>query len=160
MYLLSDEVIVAISKTFYDKYSDKLTASEVMELHRSEYWETILKAQLAKCEPLIRADERRKIGEWLEYEAIYETESGWLISFNEIDNLKRGKKMTYEEWKLKLIELIVNETRIKGTVRQVLTWKWDEINCVLQDDYKQGFEDGATPEDIWEGEMDAIYDSQ
>jgi hypothetical protein len=70
--------------------------------------------------------------------------------------------MTYEEWKLNLIKLIVNETRMKGTVFQVLAWKFDEIKCVLNDDcnYLQSFKDGETPEEIWQGEIDAIYDSQ
>lgn len=70
--------------------------------------------------------------------------------------------MTYAEWKLKLIQIIVDETRIKGTVFQVLAWKWDEIKCVLNDDcnYPQSFKDGGTPEYIWQGEIDAIYDSQ
>ncbi len=77
------------------------------------------------------------------------------------DNIK-DLDMTYAEWKLKLIQLIVNETRIKGTVFQVLAWKWDEIECVLNDDceYPQAYKDGETPEDIWQGEIDAIYDSQ
>jgi len=70
--------------------------------------------------------------------------------------------MTYPEWKLKLIKLIMDETRIKGTVFQVLAWKWDEITCVLNDDcdYPQSYGDGESPENIWQGEMDAIYASQ
>jgi hypothetical protein len=66
--------------------------------------------------------------------------------------------MTYEQWQLKLIRLIVAETRVKGNK----AWKLDEINCVLNDDcdYPQLFKDGETPEDVWQGEIDAIGDSQ
>lgn len=65
--------------------------------------------------------------------------------------------MTYEEWKLKLISLIINETRVKG-----LAYRIDEIACVLNDDceYLESFKQGITPEEIWEGEIDAIADSQ
>jgi hypothetical protein len=36
------EQIEAVSKSFYDKYAGKgLSPSEVMELHKSEYWELI-----------------------------------------------------------------------------------------------------------------------
>ncbi len=65
--------------------------------------------------------------------------------------------MTYEEWKLKLIRLIVDEKRVKGSV-----YKIDEIKCVLSDDcdYPQLYKDGETPEDVWQGEIDAIADSQ
>lgn len=65
--------------------------------------------------------------------------------------------MTYEEWKLKLISLIIEETRVRGTV-----YKIDEIRCVLNDDcdYPKFYKEGETPEDIWQGEIDAIFDSQ
>ncbi len=65
--------------------------------------------------------------------------------------------MTYEQWKLKLIELIINEKRVRG-----IRYKIDEINCVLVDDcdYPKLFKDGETPEDVWQGEIDAIGDSQ
>jgi hypothetical protein len=66
--------------------------------------------------------------------------------------------MTYEEWKLELIRLIINETKIIDTV----TFLRDEINCVLNDDcdYPKLFKDGESPEDVWQGEIDAIADSQ
>ena len=65
--------------------------------------------------------------------------------------------MTYEEWKLELIHRSVNETRVRGRV-----WKLDVINNVLaiDGDYTKDFKEGATPEDVWEGEIDAIGDSQ
>jgi hypothetical protein len=67
------------------------------------------------------------------------------------------KYETYELWKLALICLIINETRVSGNL-----WKLAEINCVLEDDcdYPQSFKDGDTPEEIWQGELDAIADSQ
>ncbi len=65
--------------------------------------------------------------------------------------------MTYEEWKLKLIRLIVEEVRVRGTV-----YKIDEIGCVLNDDceYPESYKQGETPEYVWQGEIDAIADSQ
>ena len=65
--------------------------------------------------------------------------------------------MTYEEWKLQLIRLIVDEKRVNG-----LRYKIDEINCVLNNDceYPQSYKDGETPEYVWQGEIDAIADSQ
>ena len=67
-------------------------------------------------------------------------------------------KMTYEEWKLKLIKLIVDQDF--GEYGSLL--KIQEINCVLVDDcdYPQAFKDGETPEEVWQGEIDAIGDSQ
>ncbi len=44
-----------------------------------------------RWEPEIRQQVLKEVGEWLEKNAIYETESGWLISFNMIANLKRGE---------------------------------------------------------------------
>ncbi len=75
------------------------------------------------------------------------------------NNKQKGNNMTYEEWKLKLIRLIVDEKRVK---EQTGKWKLSEISCVLNDDcdYPQGFKEGDTPEDIWQGEMDSIRDSQ
>jgi hypothetical protein len=66
--------------------------------------------------------------------------------------------MTYEEWKLKLINLIVEEDRVRGNNK----WKLDEIKCVLSDDceYPQRFNIGDTPEEVWQDEIDAIADSQ
>jgi len=65
--------------------------------------------------------------------------------------------MTYEEWKLKLIRLIVEETMIKAQL-----YKIDEIRCVLNDDcdYPTVYKNGETPEEVWQGEIDAIRDSQ
>jgi hypothetical protein len=64
----TDELLTEIEKlsnAFYNKYSGNgLTPSEVMELHKSEYWENITKLILAKCrqsKAAIRADERKKI---------------------------------------------------------------------------------------------------
>lgn len=67
--------------------------------------------------------------------------------------------MTYEEWKLKLIQLIVDEKRV---IDETGTFLRDEISCVLNDDcdYPKLFKDGETPEDVWQGEIDAIGDSQ
>jgi len=49
MRLLTEEEIEILIKSFWDKYSGKgLTSSEVMELHHSELWELITKAQLTK----------------------------------------------------------------------------------------------------------------
>ncbi len=65
--------------------------------------------------------------------------------------------LTYDQWKLKLIQLIVDETIDLGSFL-----KLEEIKCVLSDDcdYPKAFLDGETPEDIWQGEIDAIGDSQ
>ena len=65
--------------------------------------------------------------------------------------------MSYAEWKLEIIKLIVSEKRVRGA-----RWKLDEINCVLVDDcnYEQLYKDGETPVDVWQGEIDAIADSQ
>ena len=65
--------------------------------------------------------------------------------------------MTYEQWKLELICLIVDETRVRG-----MRYKLDEINCVLNDDcdYPKSYADGETPEYVWQGEIDAIAASQ
>jgi hypothetical protein len=65
--------------------------------------------------------------------------------------------MTYEEWQLKLIRLIVDEKRVKGS-----RFKIEEIICVLNDDcdYPQAYQDGELPEEVWQGEIDAIRDSQ
>jgi hypothetical protein len=65
--------------------------------------------------------------------------------------------VTYEQWKLELIRLIVDETRVRG-----VRYKLDEINCVLNDDcdYPQAFKDNETPEEVWQGEIDAIFASQ
>ena len=42
--------IEVLSKSFYNKYPGKgLTPSEVMELHKSEYWESIINLILLKC---------------------------------------------------------------------------------------------------------------
>ena len=65
--------------------------------------------------------------------------------------------MTYEQWKLELIRLILNEKRVSGQV-----WKLAEISCVLSDDcdYPKSYKDGDTPKEVWEDEIGAIYDSQ
>jgi len=65
--------------------------------------------------------------------------------------------MTYEEWKLKLISLIIDETRVRG-----IRYKINEIKCVLNDDcdYPKSYKEGETPEGIWQGEIDAIAESQ
>ena len=39
----------------------------------------------------IRADERKKIGEWLESESLYETSSGYLVSNEIIAKLQKGE---------------------------------------------------------------------
>jgi hypothetical protein len=49
--LLSDEEIESITKRFSDKYSSKgLTPSEVMELHHSELWESIVQSEHDICQ--------------------------------------------------------------------------------------------------------------
>jgi len=65
-------------------------------------------------------------------------------------------ELTYQHWKLKLIEIIIAETRINPVI------KIEEIKCVLSDDcdYPDSFHQGETPEDIWRGEIDAMKDSQ
>jgi hypothetical protein len=66
-------------------------------------------------------------------------------------------KLTYPEWKLELIRLIVDETRVEG-----YEYKIPEISCVLYDDcdYPLAYKNGETPEEVWQGEIDAIGDSQ
>jgi hypothetical protein len=66
-------------------------------------------------------------------------------------------EMTYPEWQLKLIQLIVDETRVKGN-----DYKINEIKCVLSDDceYPVAYFSDETPEEVWQGEIDAIGDSQ
>jgi hypothetical protein len=59
--------------------------------HKGYRWETA-KDILSNCEPLIRADERKKIGELLEKHSLYETESGFVIEKDMIASLKSGHK--------------------------------------------------------------------
>ena len=66
--------------------------------------------------------------------------------------------MTYEEWKLKLIQLIINETRIKGD--DLDGWRCGEISCVLNDDWTCEYNHDDSPEEVWQGEIDSIADSQ
>jgi hypothetical protein len=66
------------------------------------------------------------------------------------------EKMTYSEWKLKLIELIVNDERLR------LAGKLNWIKCALDDDCDnpQSYKEGKIPEDIWQRIIGAICDSQ
>ena len=77
--------------------------------------------------------------------------------YQERIEVKKEINMTYEEWKLKLIELIVNEKRVRGSI-----YKLCEITCVLSDDcdYPQRFKDGDTPANVWQDEIGSIADSQ
>jgi hypothetical protein len=74
-----------------------------------------------------------------------------------MDNKTTINGLTYDQWKLKLIQLIVDETIDLGSFL-----KLEEIKCVLSDDcdYPKLFIDGETPEDIWQAEIQAIGDSQ
>jgi hypothetical protein len=74
-----------------------------------------------------------------------------------MDDKTRVNGLTYDQWKLKLIGLIVDTNIKRGNFL-----KLEEIKCVLSDDcdYPKLFADGETPEDIWEGELDAMRDSQ
>jgi len=62
--------IETLSNAFYNKYSGNgLTPSEVMELHKSEYWESITALILSKVhqsEAAIRADQNKKIATWIQ----------------------------------------------------------------------------------------------
>lgn len=62
---------------------------------------------------------------------------------------------TYETWKLAIITLIIRERTVRGNV-----WKISEVNCVIDDDFLENFNDGDTPEDAWLGELESICDSQ
>jgi hypothetical protein len=64
--------------------------------------------------------------------------------------------MNYEQWKLKLIEIIVGEKRIDEFT------KIQEVQCVLNDDcdYPSLYKDGDTPEDVWQNEIEALADTQ
>jgi hypothetical protein len=66
--------------------------------------------------------------------------------------------MTYEDWKLKLIKLILDEDL--GDNSSFL--KIQEISCVIQDDceYPESYKNGETPEDVWQDELDAMNDSR
>jgi hypothetical protein len=59
-----------------------------------------------------------------------------------MDNTIRINGLTYDQWKLKLIQLIVDETIDLGSFL-----KLEEIKCVLSDDcdYPKSFIDGETP---------------
>jgi len=71
-----------------------------------------------------------------------------------------ARKVTYEEWKISLIECIINEPLMKA--RNWSKLKLDEIRCVINDDcdYPQLYKDCEEPCDVWQGEIDAIRDSQ
>ena len=75
-------------------------------------------------------------------------------------NYRKYQRQTFSHRSFSLPGLSAGNALI--SVLQVLTWRWDEIKCVLNDDcdYPQAYKDGETPEEIWEGEMNAIYDSQ
>ncbi len=65
---LNDEKIELKSKAFWDKYSGKgLSPSEVMELHKSEYWQNILDAQLEADQKMLEQVKREMI------DALYRT---------------------------------------------------------------------------------------
>ena len=66
--------------------------------------------------------------------------------------------MPYEQWKLELIKLIVNQ----DVGENGDTLKISEINCVLSDDcdYPEAYKSGETPDEVWQGELDAMADSQ
>lgn len=64
-------------------------------------------------------------------------------------------KKSYDKWKLELIDLIANDKRLHVGTRI------EEIKCALKDDggYPESFKDGDSPEDAWDGEIEAIKDS-
>jgi len=62
--------------------------------------------------------------------------------------------MNYVEWKLKLIEVIVNDKQFDSDFRI------SELEPVFNDSYKDSFDNGDTPEDAWEGELEAVADNQ
>jgi hypothetical protein len=63
--------------------------------------------------------------------------------------------MDYNEWKLKLIGVIVGDNRVDVEL------KINEINCVLCDDceYPRMFKEGDSPEEVWADEVDSIVDA-
>ncbi len=76
---LTEEVIESLSRSFYAKYSGKgLSPSVVMELHKSEYWESIARAA------------RKKLVEWLEHEVIiYHNKTRLVLPFDQWEKLKK-----------------------------------------------------------------------
>ncbi len=65
-------------------------------------------------------------------------------------------KEGYAGWALSTIALISQDNRIHAETR------CQEILCVTRHDghYPESFEDGDTPAEAWESEVDSIKDSQ
>jgi hypothetical protein len=99
--LLSDEEIESIVNRFWDKYSGKgLSPSEVMELHHSELWQSIVQAEHDLCQ--------------LEYDKLFEInqiENSWHTRLN-------TAIMSYipeSENRIKIIDLIIEHNKeMKG----------------------------------------------
>ena len=79
--LLTDEV-ERYSRTFTNKYSGKgLTPSEVMELHKSEYWEGIISLILAEVD---KAGKEFKLPEFMLYELADENIENTFILYGKV----------------------------------------------------------------------------
>lgn len=65
-------------------------------------------------------------------------------------------KSLYGGWALSLIALICADKRIPPVARL------SEISCVIRHDghYQESFDDGDSPAEAWEAEVQAIADSQ
>ena len=59
----------------------------------------------------------------------------------------------YLQWKEDLIKIILADDRANSVI------KVNEINCVINGDVDISYLDGDTPEEAWEGEVQAMYDS-
>ena len=56
--------------------------------------------------------------------------------------------MNYTDWQLELIKVIVNDP-IFDQPNKAMN---GEINCVLNNDFKESYESGDTPQEAWESE--------
>ena len=67
MKILTDEEIDKLTTDFWKKYQGKgLSPNEVMELHRSEFFELITTAQRDLTARLVREETLKEVGKWLE----------------------------------------------------------------------------------------------
>jgi hypothetical protein len=66
------------------------------------------------------------------------------------------KNRRYLQWKVDLISLIVNDTKIDDGIKR------EEIKCVCRDEdsYIDSYLDGDSPEEAWQAEIDAMVESQ
>ncbi len=65
-------------------------------------------------------------------------------------------KQTLESWKLELIKIIINDKDVgKGKNNAIVA---DEVEFVINGSYDDNFKDGDTPEGVWEGEKDALFE--